>query len=56
MSNIDLSEERKIDETVTRTATVMHTYAIIMAVSEIWKRKALLALMQIFYKKKLNVG
>lgn len=56
VGTVDLSEERKIDETVTRTASVMHTYGIIMAISGIWRRKALLALLQISYKRKLDVG
>lgn len=56
VGSVDLSEERKIDETVTRTASVMHTYGMIMAISGIWRRKALLALLQILHKRKLNVG
>lgn len=56
VSSGNLSEERKIDEIVTRTASVMHTYGTIMAISGVWRRKALLASMRNVYKKKLNVG
>lgn len=56
VGDADLSEDRRIDETVTRTATIMHLYGTIMAVSNIWRRKALLALMKTFHKRNLNAG
>lgn len=56
VGGVDLNEERKIDETVTRTASVMHTYGMIMAISGIWRQKALLALLQILHERKLNIG
>lgn len=56
VGDADLNEERRIDETVTRTASVMHTYGTIMAVLGVWRCKALLALLKIFHKRKLNAG
>lgn len=54
--DVILSEERRVDETVTRSASVMHTYGTIMAVSDLWRPKALLALLKVVHKRKLNVG
>lgn len=56
VESVDMIEERKIDETVTRTASVMHTYGTIIATSGLWRRKALLALLNISHRKQLNIG
>lgn len=52
----EISEEGKIDEIVTRTASVLHTYAIVMNESSIYRGQSLYKLLHIVVEKKLSIG
>lgn len=51
-----LSDERQIDESVTRTASALHTYATLMVSSGVFRQKSLFALLELVHNKKLNQG
>ncbi|KAF2897556.1 hypothetical protein ILUMI_08624 [Ignelater luminosus] len=53
--NGNLSEERRIDETVTRTASALHAFATIASNNAVLRQKALFALVQLVHEKKLNI-
>ncbi|KAF5282895.1 hypothetical protein FQR65_LT14172 [Abscondita terminalis] len=55
--NVDcvLSEDRKIDESVTRTSSSLHTFAAIIAVNVNFRRQALFSLLQLVQDKGLNL-
>ncbi|XP_044260658.1 serine-protein kinase ATM isoform X2 [Tribolium madens] len=52
----NVTQERVIDETVTRSTTVLHLYASIMLASHLWIEEALFALLKIFCDKKLDLS
>ncbi|KAB0793612.1 hypothetical protein PPYR_13232 [Photinus pyralis] len=50
----NITNERKIDESVTRTASVLHTFVAIISVNSIFRREALFRLIQLVNEKNLN--
>ncbi|KAK9874965.1 hypothetical protein WA026_005780 [Henosepilachna vigintioctopunctata] len=49
-----LTEERKVDETVTRSAAVLHILSSIMIVSNFWREESLFALLKIVHIRRLE--
>ncbi|XP_008191052.1 serine-protein kinase ATM isoform X2 [Tribolium castaneum] len=52
----NVNRERLIDETVTRSATVLHLYASIMLASHFWIEEALFTLLKIVCDKNLDLN
>lgn len=48
--------ERLLDEAFTRTASVFHTYASLIVVSNVWRAKSLFQLLKITIVRKLSMG
>lgn len=56
MEGVTFSEERKIDEVVTRTATILHSFAAIAVTTSVLQKRALLLLILLTHEKQLNTG
>jgi hypothetical protein len=52
----DLTVEETIDESANRTASALHSFAALIVVSPLWRKKALFSVLQLVKEKNLNTG
>lgn len=50
----DITEQRRMDETMCRIASVIHTFTALMLSCDNWIEASILALMKLEYKKNLG--